>query len=775
MKRWSENSGRRHPATWAAQVLLIVATAFGSTAVHAVAEPLSAAASHAPEDPSPEPGNDAREEQAPGPADDAGGEQARLRIGVVLSGGGAGGLAHVGVLRWLEENRVPIDLIVGTSMGGLVAGIYASGSDTAEMDELLATISWPEVLSGEAPYALKSFRRKEDAVNAPATFELGLRDGFRLPPGIDAGHHVGLVLDRIAFPYSGIDSFDQLPTPFACVAVDLRSGDEVVFRSGRLAGALRATMSYPGWFTPVSSGDRVLIDGGVLNNLPTDVVLQMGADVVIAVDLGMNVSQEAPFDSVLGVMNRTLTVMMRANSDRNAALADVLIAPDVSPFGFADFDRSDELVAVGYDATATLSDVLSGYAVDETAWRQHLAGRAERRQIFHAVPEFIDIEGTTDPDGSAVDAAVSHHVGIELDPDHLDDDLTRVAGWGRYNVVGYEQRFRDQTVGLGIDVHAKTYGPPFVRPIVDMRGSEFGEALIAFGGRFTFYDVAGANSEWRTDATYGQTTEVATELFVALGHEGFFLAPRAIAGQQTQFLYEGGDAVAQYEVERIGGGGDVGYLFGPRSQLRFGVDLEFQRAGVKVGDPLLEKVEGMAGSVRAEWLFDGTNSPLIPTRGVRFGTEASWVFENPQATEDIYQAGLSVLVARPLSGRFSFIGSAAGGTTFNGSSPPLRQFLLGGPMRLGALGIDELRGSNFFLGRAGVLWALADENRLSFFGKFWLAAVYEIGDAFEKKASPFHDVSFGLAGETILGAVFVGGAIGEDRSAGFFFAVGRLF
>lgn len=712
---------------------------------------------------------------AGGDGEEGGKGQARPKIGLVLSGGGAGGLAHVGVLRWLEEHRVPVDVIVGTSMGGLVAGIYASGADSAEMADFLETISWPEVLGGGAPYALKSFRRKEDARQAPATFELGLRNGFSLPPGIDAGHHVGLVLDRIAFPYSGIDSFDRLPTPFACVAVDLRSGAEIVFRSGSLAEALRATMSYPGWFAPVRSGDRVLIDGGALNNLPTDVALQMGADVVIAVDLGMKVSHETSFDSVLGVMNRTLTVMTRVNSDRNAALADVLIAPDVSGFGFVEFDRSDELVAVGYEAAAVLEERLVRYVVDDTAWRRHLAARAERRKFFHSVPQFIEIEGTIDPDGRAVDAALEHHLGQELDPDHLDDDLTRVAGWGRYDVAGYEQRFRGEVTGVGIDVHAKTYGPPFVRPILDLRGSRFGEALISFGGRFTFYDVAGVNSEWRTDVTYGQRTEVTTELFVPLEHEGLFVAPRAIAGQQTQFLYEAGEAVAQYEVERLGGGADIGYLFGPRSQLRFGFDLEYQRAAVKVGDPLLDAAEGMAGSVRAEWLFDGTNSPLIPTRGVRFGTEVSWVFENPEATADVYQADLSVLAAGPLGGRFTMLGSVAGGTSFNATAPPLRQFLLGGPLRLGALGSDELRGSNFFFGRAGVLWALADENRLSFFGKFWLAAFYEVGDAFEDKTRPFHDVTFGLAGETIMGAVFVGGAIGENRNAGFFFAVGRVF
>jgi len=408
----------------------------------------------------------------------------------------------------------------------------------------------------------------------------------------------------------------------------------------------------------------------------------------------------------------------------------------------------------------------------------HNAARADRRQIFQAVPQFIDIDGTTDPDGRAVIAVLDHHLGQELDPDHLDNDLTRVAGWGRYDVAGYEQRSRGEATGVGVHVHAKTYGPPFVRPILDLRGSQFGEALISFGGRFTFYDVAGVNSEWRTDATYGQRTEIATELFVPLEHEGLFFAPRAIAGQRTQFLYEAGEAVARYEVERLGGGSDIGYLFGlfgPRSQLRFGFDLEYQRAAVKVGDSLLDPVEGMAGSVRAEWLFDDTNSPLIPTRGVRFGTEASWVFENPEANEDVYQAGLSVLAAGSLGGRLTILGAVEGGTSFNATAPPLRQFLLGGPLRLGALGSDELRGSNFFFGRVGLLWSLADENRLAFSGKLWLAAFYEVGDAFEDKTNPFHDLTLGMAGETIMGAVFVGAAIGEDRNAGFFFSVGRVF
>jgi len=725
------------------------------------------------------------EEVAAG-AKGAAASQARPVIGLVLSGGGARGLAHVGVIRWFEEHRIPIDLVAGTSMGGLVGGMYATGADSEQMRELIDSIDWDTVLQGDTPYSQKAYRRKEDAREAPTTLEIGLRDGVKLPLGLDAGHQVGLVLDRIAFPYSGLDSFDQLPTPFACVAVDLESGDEVVFRQGRFAEALRSTMSFPGWFAPVRSGERVMVDGGVLNNLPTDVMQEMGANIIIAVDLGMISSEDQPVDNVLGVLNRTLSVMMRHNTDRNAKLANMLITPDVSGYSFTDFALVDELEQIGYEATAELAEEIGSYSLDESEWNAFLQARADRRRELESTPQFIEVSGATELDEPAVEAGLDHYIGVELDPDSLDFDLTTITGWGRYNVVGYEGTELSGADGLEIDMHEKTHGPPFLRPIFDLRGSEFGEALLTFGGRLTFFDVAGRNSEWRIDATYGQATQASTELFVRLGHRGFFAAPRGYLGQEKLFGYEDGESLAEYKVDRAGGGGDIGYLFGPRSQLRFGINLEHQRTKLKVGDPRLPSVEGTEGTVGAQWTFDGSNSPLVVTRGIRFDVNTRWVFSNPDLVGEqiqplpdgdnqFYQARLYLLAARPLGGRFSLLVSAEGGTSFDARASYLQQFPIGGPLRLGALRAGELRGSHFYLGRAGVLWGLTDPNKASILGKFYLTAFYEIGDAFEKKTDPFQDVTFGLTGETLLGGVFVGGAVGEDGRGGFFFAIGRLF
>jgi len=707
-------------------------------------------------------------------------------IGLVLSGGSAAGLAHVGVIRWLEEHRIPIDMIAGSSIGGLVAGIYATGADAQEMAALMDTLDWQVLLSGETPYPLKAFRRKEDRRATSVPLEIGLRDGVRLPTGLDAGHQVGLFVDRVAFPYSHVASFSDLPTPFATVAVDLASGQQVVFRSGSLAEALRSTMAFPGWFQPVISGDRVLVDGGVLNNLPTDVMLEMGAEIVIAVDVGMRTAERETFDTLMGVANRTISVMMRENTDRSAELADILITPDAAAFAMDDFGRVDELQRIGYDAAAELADELGAHSVDEETWDAHVRARDDRRRALVATPQFLDLSGAAEVDEAAVAAALDGHLGVPLDVDGLEHDLTEITGWGRYAVAGYESRQRAEVEGLGIGLQQKTHGPPFLRPILEVGGEEFREARVTFGGRLIFFDIAGTNSEWRVDATYGQTSQVATDLFVPLGTTGFFMAPRALAGRETQFAYDLGEKVAEYDVDRIGGGGDIGYLFGPRSELRLGVTVEHQSAAINIGDPLLPKLEGTTGYVGARWTFDGSNRALVATSGARLELRGRWVFASPNSFDEassegatyddrFYQARLQISAARPLTRRFFLVTGLAGGSSFGATASPLEQFQLGGPLRLGALGVGERRGSNFYFGRVGLLWGFASEEKPSLLGRFYLTASYEIGDAFDRKSELYQDITFGLVGDTLLGGVFVGGAVGQDGNGSFFFALGPTF
>src|ERR1700759_224144 len=270
----------------------------------------------------------------------------RPKLGLVLEGGGALGLAHIGVLQWMEEHRIPVSYVAGTSMGGLVGGIYSTGRSPAEVREVVDGINWNDVLRGQTPFKDLSFRRKEDAHEVPSSLEFGLRKGLQFPAGFNSGQQVSLILDRIALPYSELKSFDDLPIPFACVATDLVSGKPHVFRSGPLALALRSTMSLPGIFTPVRSGDHIYADGGLLNNIPIDVAKEMGSGIVIGIHLETQpLSPTAPLSS-FAVLGESISVMIAANELRSMEQADLLVSVPLQKYDAVDYGVAAAIITI---------------------------------------------------------------------------------------------------------------------------------------------------------------------------------------------------------------------------------------------------------------------------------------------------------------------------------------------------------------------------------------------------------------------------------------------
>jgi NTE family protein len=254
----------------------------------------------------------------------------RPKLGLVLEGGGALDLAHIGVITWMEEHGIPVSYLAGTSMGGLVGGIYATGRSPAEVRELVGEIDWDKVMSDVTPFRDLSFRRKQDAHEVPGSLEFGLHGGLQFSSGFNTGQEVDLILDRVALPYSELTSFSDLPIPFAGVATDLVSGKPHVFRNGSLALAMRSTMSLPGIFTLVRSEDHLYADGGLLNNIPIDVAKGMGADVVLGVNLEVAPLSPAANLPSYGVLGRAVTVMIAANELRSMEQADILVTVPAS-------------------------------------------------------------------------------------------------------------------------------------------------------------------------------------------------------------------------------------------------------------------------------------------------------------------------------------------------------------------------------------------------------------------------------------------------------------
>jgi NTE family protein len=481
----------------------------------------------------------------------------RPRIVLALGGGSARGFAHVGVLEWLEEHRIPVDAVVGTSMGGLVGGAYCMGMPPHEIRALANGIPWDKLFRGDTPYSLKDFRRKQDERLYPARLELGLRGGVNLPSGLDPGQPVELLFDRLTQPYGTIASFDELPIPFCCVATDLVRAETVVLNQGSVATALRATMSLPGVFTPVEREGRLLADGGMLDNVPADVARKMGADIVIAVDVAEAPRDTAALRTLAGVLNQSVAVMMAANTRQALKFADLVLVPNLDGVGSLDWNKSNLSADRGYQAAEAKARFLQSLSVDESTWQSYLAQRQSRKRTRVGVPEFIRVEGAG-PRGKAVfRARLRDYLGKPLDTARLETDLTELTGSDRFASVTYRMIRDGDRDGLLITATGKPDGPPFMRFAAEINGTRPNAIDFNLGTRITAFDVGAPGSEWRTDLAIGTHLGGATEYYHPFGGR-LFLAPRLFSVGDTQHLYQHGVEVAEYRRRQNGVGLDVG-------------------------------------------------------------------------------------------------------------------------------------------------------------------------------------------------------------------------
>jgi NTE family protein len=701
----------------------------------------------------------------------------RPRIGVALQGGGAKGMAHIGVLQWFEEHRIPIDYIAGTSMGGLVGGLYATGYSPTEIQRIVEGIDWDYVLSGQTPYRDLAFRRKEDLRSFPNALELGLKQGLQPPGGLNSGQPVKLIIDRYVLPYSDAGSFDKLPVPFRCVATDLVSGKAVVFQNGSLATALRATMSIPGVFSPVKEDGKILADGGLLNNLPTDVAKQMGADVVIGVHLTTGPVAPKNLSSMFQVAAGSSDVMIDANVLRGMEQADILLTVNLAGYSTLDFSRVQKIIPKGYEAAESRHNVLARFSLSDEEWKAYLAQRQSRRVNKTPVPEFLEVEGTSPNLAKEIQEQLSPFVGKPIDTSSLEEQLTRQVGLGRFNSLGYSLIDRDDRQGLLINVEEKDYAPPWIKPGFTIDGSDPNNVQFTLGARLTFLDVGGYRSEMRTDFSFGATYAFRTEYYHPFTNTSrWFIAPEGNASRSPINLYAKDTFLAQYKLNRVGGGLDVGYAINRFSELRLGYQVGYLKASRWVGSPLLPSVSGRTGLTRIRYAMDRLDNPVVPRQGMALLVEGGWMDANPGAKGGFPSAQVEFEAFHRISNPASLYGIAAGGTTFGYDQVGLPRFSLGSPSRLAAYGVNQFLTNQYFYFRAGYLHRLGEMpaflgSGLYFDGHFEVGKPYGLPNA---PSLPMDGV-IGVVMETILGPILIGGSIGESGNQKWFFQLGRVF
>ncbi len=705
--------------------------------------------------------------------------EARPRIGLVLSGGGARGAAHVGVLQVLEEYRVPVDVIAGTSMGSIVGGLYAAGMSPQEMEELLASTDWPDVFDDRPDRRRLAFRRKQDDLTFLSRFEVGVRDGrLLLPSGLVAGQKLTFMLKKLTLPVAGVSDFDRLPIPFRAVATDIGNGEVVVLDGGDLADALRASMSVPGVFSPVELGGRLLVDGGLVRNLPTDVAMAMGADVIIAVDVGEPLSSAEDLHSLAGISGQVMSLLTRRNVESSLPLADIVVDPDLEGFTASDFVRSAAMVPRGAAAAREQGEALRRLSVSADEYETFLR-RQRRRDMKPPMISSVQVANTSDADSRIVMERVETQPGRPLDLDVLARDLDRLYELGDFETVDFELIPDGDAFILLLDARSKSWGPNYVRFGLNLTSDFEGESAFNVLTSFTMTRLNRLGAEWRTAVQMGETPEVFTELYQPLTWSGaLFVSPWAERVVQTVNSYEELRPVSRYQVKHSVIGVDLGVVLGRVGEIRLGAYAGAGRAEPRVGANDLPALDVDVGAWRLQAVVDQLDDPDFPRHGV-LGYTTVVASREALGSSTSYDALVSEWVLAASGGRNTVVGLVSLRSALGSELPFYGRFSVGGFFNLSGYPRGSVDGQ--YGGVASLLYYYR-LTRLpgGFVNGLYAGLSAEAGNLWETagamSASDLRTAgSLYLAADTAVGPVYLAWGRADVGADAFYLYVGRTF
>jgi len=678
-------------------------------------------------------------------------QPSRHKLGLALSGGGALGLAHIGVIQYFEEHHIPIDYVAGTSMGGLVGGFYATGMDSAQMKTFVAHADWDAWLNPNPRFVDQPVVEKQAWNRASGDLALRFGHRFSLPAGLNSGALLALVLSHQTMAYAGLGSFDDLPTPFRCVATDLIKGDRVVLSNGSLAKAMRATMSIPAIFTPVRWDNMVLVDGGLVENVPVQTAREMGASAVIAVTLRAPQPDPEQFKTLTGVLRQTVSVTITLNERRSVALADLDIDVDTTKFSGTDYSKADDLIALGYKTAAQMGDRLKAFELPDDEWQAYLRQRAARTCHVPDSGRVVAVVAATPDFQQNAQHELQRKLGDGVVPERkLDDVLTcMVAATGVAGASYGWQPADGQPEGYSIRFQPRPGEQVLARPSLYFASSS-GEPTRAGLKLSTSTIFANTyNARFLSAATIGYDPGIQMEYYHPFDGSAFFVAPGIFVQREHVGSYSGPLRTDRTR-DRFGGSFYAGIGTWPHAQARVGV-----RAGYDFYDtaPLIDGVRSRTGAwVNPEtvWIYNSQDSGGLPTHGIRAEVTAGYSIRDtsfPYFREEF-------LTVRP-AGRLVtlFVGNEAA-TSFGHKLGYYDQFTFGGAHQLSAFRYQELHANTLVAARGGVVLHAPIVRSLGFSFQPALVTWYEAGrfDLGSQGWQTHQSASTGIFVPTPLGA-----------------------
>jgi NTE family protein len=635
---------------------------------------------------------------------------ARPKIGLALSGGGARGAAHIGVLKVLEELRVPVDCIAGTSMGAAAGAGFAAGTTPEELERIVARTNWVEMFTDRPPRAQISPRLKQDDYKGLFAPEFGFRGGsLKFKKGIVAGVNIDSFLRYMTQQSGHVADFQRLPIPFRAMATDIETGKPVVLDSGSLYQAIRASMTIPGAMAPVEIDGRLLIDGGIANNLPIDVVRGVCADVIIAVNISTPPSERDEITSALGVVGQLTKFLGKERVDKQIAsltTRDVLIQPELGDIKAASFERMADAIKIGEAATRAQADLLRRYSLPKAEYDALRARQTVPRTDTLGRIDEIRFEGIERTNSAVLAQLLNTQPGDEVTEASLTLDLRRIYGRGDFDSVDYRIEEGPGARALIIRVHEKEIGPNYLRFGLTLATEGKGESPfnILASYRSTWLNKYGA--EWKLETQIGQNSYAFTEFYQPLIRRGYmFVAPYAQGGQSTRGVYSGDDRIAEYTVRENRGGFDVGATFGQWGELRLGPVWRSVKADVSTGSAALPEIDTNASGVRIRFFADSFDQMWFPRDGYRVVATGFRSTEALGADSEYSRGELSFLGARSW-GEHTLHAGVYGGSNLGTTLPAYDSFVLGGPFRLSAYAINQFSGEQAAFGTLRYVYRL---------------------------------------------------------------------
>ena len=711
----------------------------------------------------------------------------RPRIGLVLSGGGARGLAHVGVLKVLEAERIPIDVIAGTSMGAIVGGLYASGMGATELERELLKVEWANVFNARVDRQYLSQRRKEEDFEISTLLELGVRGGELLTPsGAVSTRGLETLLRRYTLPVRAVQDFDHLPIPFRAIATDLETGAAVVLARGDLALALRSSMSVPGVFPPTEVDGRMLGDGGLVNNVPLDVARAMGADIVIVVNIGTPLAGRDTLNSVIGVTAQMINILTEQNVQRSLAsltARDVLVSPALGKLSAGDFDKVAEAIAIGSRGAAAAMDRLGPLAVAPEVYAQWRAEHPKLRRP-EATVSFISFEGSTQTNPARFAAQLESQPGQPFSTARAERDARSLSASGDYLRADYRLvASHEGGDGLVFDLEDKPWGPNYLRIGLDLSTDFEGRGTFNLKLSHNRHWLTANGTEWRNRVQIGAVPALFTEVYhplnwtVGLAND-WFVAAYASSERRLGTLYGAdGNEVARFKRTTSRAGIDLGQPWGRFGEFRIGLGTQRVLATPTLASASLASAPAAAQAsetgLRLAVVIDQLDFANFPQRGYRLQGEAA-IGDGSDAGR-FQRVEASAMTVKTFGRHsFSLFTSARGASQQQGAA--LGRYALGGFHQLSGYRDGQLLGNYVLLSRLS--WYMRLSDTPSLIRGFVVGATAEAGNAYATRDALRADalragMSLFVGADTGLGPLYLGLTHAPRGQTGIVLFIGR--